>query len=899
MTLLAVTVLSLCAWAPSDYQVLVDFREGAQGWHGNPYVTDLRESPEGIVFRSLGTDPWLESPVLDELPHGERVELRLRMRSNADQSGELYYGAPFSAQRFIPFAVIDDGDWHEYVIALPPLEPGARLRIDPAVRPGEIAIASIEFRLLPPEIPTELAPAVAFTMPDEPRVLEAGPLRVEVHPHRFNAFAVFVDGVEMARSHAAARIGYLHEGEPHYLEFDEAETSVADDTVTVSAEREDAGGATWRWTLAFSPDGDGAVRVESRVTASQPRMAFHLPMVTLLPGVGTFGERKTQALLPGVEYLEDEPSSSEADLRGDQAIRRMVEDYRITNPMMTLVHEGRYIGLAWDRAEGAQAVFDSPDTLLDSGAHLLGLWLPAVGEHRHENALSVQWPLVSDDDGAFPTVTATIMGGLGDTVVPGIQQFVARRGLPDLPDFDGGFDAAVTLLAHGWLHSAAHLDGTWRHAVWHDHFPAVPAADAVAFMQWLARHTDDAILEARLEQAAARGRERLPESNPAGAGIGHVRRHTPAMISAPKDGVISKYIRARENQARGLLEQFDENGIRRYQRHPDRPDYGETHFADHANGLSATALSEILETAVLTGDPEITEAALDLLDKQTALYANSVPRGAQTWEIALHTPDILGSARMVQCYTLGYLITGREDFLEQARYWAWTGLAFVYLDNPTPGPIGPYATIAVLGATNWVAPNWIGLPVQWCGLVYRSSLEELALIDGDNADLWRRIAHGITLSGLQQTFPLDDEERQGLLPDFTFLDTQIGDGPAINPGTVQFHLGEVYGKTPFFSRARAHTTGAIISAPGAVTIVQDEADTIAVTITPWSEEHYCVVLTQLPGVWGLADFDWSGLHGDGEAYVWSHPRHEGDHTPMIVTLEGPGTLTLTRVHADR
>jgi hypothetical protein len=55
---------------------------------------------------------------------------------------------------------------------------------------------------------------------------------------------------------------------------------------------------------------------------------------------------------------------------------------------------------------------------------------------------------------------------------------------------------------------------------------------------------------------------------------------------------------------------------------------------------------------------------------------------------------------------------------------------FVYLVNPTAaqssGAVGPYATIPVLGATNWQAPNWIGLPVEWCGLVYADSLARLA-----------------------------------------------------------------------------------------------------------------------------------------------------------------------------
>jgi len=93
-----------------------------------------------------------------------------------------------------------------------------------------------------------------------------------------------------------------------------------------------------------------------------------------------------------------------------------------------------------------------------------------------------------------------------------------------------------------------------------------------------------------------------------------------------------------------------------------------------------------------------------------------VPRGAQTWEVPLHTPDILASAHLVRCYLYAYQLTGDADLLEQARYWAWTGVPFVYLEQPVPGDVGLYATIPVFGATQWVA-SWLGKPVQWCGLV--------------------------------------------------------------------------------------------------------------------------------------------------------------------------------------
>ena len=69
-----------------------------------------------------------------------------------------------------------------------------------------------------------------------------------------------------------------------------------------------------------------------------------------------------------------------------------------------------------------------------------------------------------------------------------------------------------------------------------------------------------------------------------------------------------------------------------------------------------------------------TARALAILDQQAALYANTVPRGAQTWEVPLHTPDILASAHLVSAYTLGYELSGDPALLDRAKYWAWTGV---------------------------------------------------------------------------------------------------------------------------------------------------------------------------------------------------------------------------------
>jgi len=272
---------------------------------------------------------------------------------------------------------------------------------------------------------------------------------------------------------------------------------------------------------------------------------------------------------------------------------------------------------------------------------------------------------------------------------------------------------------------------------------------------------------------------------------------------------------------------------------------------------------------------------LAVLDKMSSNYGGQVPRGAQPWEMPLHTPDIVASARLARCYVMGYLLSGKPAYLEQARYWSWTGVTMVYLTPPTEGAVGNYATIGVIGATNWQAPNWIGQPVQWCGLVYRSALEDLARVDETQRGTWQTLARGITLAGLQMCFPIGDEKgRGGLLPDYFLLRQQMSDGPAINPGTVQANLAEAYGKTPMYTVTRLDS-GSLVHVPGEMRQEKSGDGGTRLAITAWPESEYRVLITR-------ADRAPDAMTWNDRAVV---PQHVADARALIVTLKGSGTLT--------
>jgi len=820
---------SIAAW---------DFTKGLQGWQGNKDTQDLAATPEGLAFKSTGNDPWIEGPAVDASGDGA-VRVSIRMKSSADPHGELFYGSTFAAERSVRFTAINDGQWHDYLLViLDRLGPGTRFRLDPAAGEGQIVVGSIAVEMLAKIQPPQWEkPARPHQGSAEPVVVRSGDLTLEHSRQGWGAFVVKVDGQDVAAGYQAELIGVMLGDQPQWLDLGKAESTCTvgqDGVVSCQATTKDSGGVKWQMTRRFKPGpAAGSIIAETEFVVDQDRDVVHLPWLTLFPGLGTFGERKTQGLFAGLEYLEDEQSSSEADITTPEHIRRAPDPMKVTFPLMAIAHEGRYVGLVWEPSDAVEPVFDSPDTIYGSGAHVMALTGPAVGEKRFENELVGHTPLRLKANEPI-RMRATIIGGKGATVVPAVQKYVELRGVPAVPQLNGGFQGAVTLLARGWLDSAINEGGIFRHAVWGESFKAGPAGDAIMYIDWLASNAKDPNLARRLVRARDQAVGKMPPGKPYISTVSHTRTPSAPFVF----GGIYPYIRQRQDEAKELLERFDDKGVKLYQ--PGNVDYGRTHFAKHANGLAGADVERVLEAATMSADPQLIGQGLALLDKQTALYANTAPRGAQTWEVPLHTPDILASAHMVKAYTLGFIISGKKEYLEQARYWAWTGVPFVYLVNPAGGEIGPYATIAVLGATNWQAPSWFGRPVQWCGLVYASALHLLSQYDEDGP--WETIARGITATGLQMTWPVSDAKRQGLLPDVFELRAQLRDGPAINPGTVEAHVPELFDQGRLYDVRRLAIKGGFLHAPCAIRNLREEPGSVTFAVDGWGRNPYYVLL---------------------------------------------------------
>jgi len=361
-------------------------------------------------------------------------------------------------------------------------------------------------------------------------------LEVVHSPVAPGAFDVRVAGKLMALGQCMPMIGYVAGGQVRW--FDLASTPEARRTIDVHLksvrlrlEGTDPDGAVWKIQQQFIPGSiPGAVDISTEVVVDHDRSVTLLPMLMIFPGAGAFGAAKGQGLFAGLEYLENEPSSSEADVIGPASKRQVPDNVKITFPLMAIQHDGRYLALTWEMQPDVSAVFDSPDRLLGSGGHLMGLIFPGSdGKNREEGSLlprvsqvlHVNQPLV---------VRATLLGGMGSSVVPAVEQYVSLRGLPPLPGANIDLQKYVPLAAGGWLDSKIRQGGLFRHAIAGDNFKLGRAADAALWMDWLANQSREPALAGRLRDTAKDALASIAPQDLNFAGVGHVRYPVESLV---------------------------------------------------------------------------------------------------------------------------------------------------------------------------------------------------------------------------------------------------------------------------------------------------------------------------------------------------------------------------------
>ncbi len=738
------------------------FAQDTAGWRALNHCS-VAARDGALAITVTGFDPYLatETP-----PLAGPLSVKLRVRSNGGGRGEFFWGttaAPgFAPQRSAGFALIHDGEWHDYVVALEGLDRQqtiSSLRFDPGGGEGLVEVASLELQrggLHPLEvIQVEAGPeriAVHVTNHDEaPRPARLGDQTATIAPGEtavlaldqplaapFESVALRVESPDLP---PVERTIYRYAAEPSQtaavLTGDGFELHLAPGggwvrrggaTVAVVAPWLSRAGRPVALTPAV---GDGAValrgegaRLTVAVAGDEIRLAWQAEGEVEGPVLRPIGPIE-QGLFAGQEFLgRGETSSSDLDIETEERIRFAPPPEQITMPLMSVITDRVAAAMTWTDMS-LQPVYAVPNFFDGTDDHRMSL-RGAAASARIQIAEPIAEPLGKSLEGQIRWAVEAL-GGL--PALPERPRDEAAQWALALASIDGPLKAADG--RNAWGHCA---EERWERG------PFVDFASTI----WRLRGEIVA----------------LDNPRPGGA---HLRNEAWWFVT----GRAQQWLDSVRNEARGLIAAQRDDGLWSYE-----GTYRRGHFEDTSLGFSAGRAMRLLQIAESIGDEAARAAGLKALE---AMLRFRTPRCYQVWELSLHTPDIMGAGHAAHAYIIGYELTGDERYLERAVYWAVTGVPFVYLWSKYP--VMAYGTIPVYGATSWRAPNWIGLPVQWCGLTYADALTRLMRHD-DSFD-WAKLAEGILISGEQQQYP--EGPLIGTLPDSFVLAGQVRSGPSINP----------------------------------------------------------------------------------------------------------------------
>ena len=878
----AVLAMGVSFSVAADEIVLGDFTKSGNGWHAAHHIKDVAVSAAGTAFTVTDNDPWFLGPKIS-IPAAPAGATKVRFTITCEPTTcggawEVYHdldGKGYAERKKFALRACGPEPYTRFSVDLPVKgfsSVSGCLRIDPpALSGGRFTIKSFTAEIIKPDWSYRPAPPPTLTLPADALVLAGDGWRLRHDPARMGAFRFESHGktVEgcVGEACVVAASRRVKDNAPYLIDWKTVKPTVTrtKDGFTMRAATRDAEGRKWRLSRSFTKVEKGRALAIKTEYSCDKTQAFHVPYLTLFAERSSNGH-KHQAMLAGLEYLDDEPSSNTKEIRMPESNRLIPALHRICAPFAALTDEKAWLAAEWEmplKREYA-VVFDTPDRQFKSGGHLLAFWFPAVGDARSESELD----LYGSEPYSGGSQTVILHAGDGATVADALAALVRPEKLPPRDKIEEV--ATLTLLSHGWLDSNLR-DGTQvRHAIG---FALNQASDAPALMRWLAaqlerRPKPDAALVKRLRETASAMFAAVAPKDIGQMCVSHIQRPASPLLA----GDIQAWLRARaEHLAKGTKELS--NGFREWHKPAKGADLGETLGATDCNGYTAMALEKLLIDATWSGDEAEIARALSALDKALARYEGTVPRGAQPWEMPLHTPDIIASGLMVRCCALGYLLKPDARYLKAARYWAYTGLSMVYLVPPPftypdgVDPFGCYATCGVMGATHWDLVSWMGRPVQWCGLVYSAALYDyIRLCKPEEAAFWRTVADGIVASGVHQTYPMSEPDRQGLLPDSVYIEAQTRNPAPINPGDVQENLAEML-KSPYYAlRAFPGKVPVLLHAAGDATDLTRKGNTLTCRIAAWPEKESRLCLTRVGAITSVA------LNGRPLAFTYDASR---------------------------
>ena len=458
-------------------------------------------------------------------------------------------------------------------------------------------------------------------------------------------------------------------------------------------------------------------------------------------GESSFGTKKDDAILPGVDWAIDDEWTSGTDFFKDPwALRVAPHPYKVTAPVMAISYEGIAIAMSWDANQLAtrwfnyrkhiqQPVFASPNFVDRKNNQLMGLMVPDASIEGHENEVVAQIPLELKI-GQMINFDAELWLSEGNSV-DALTDWVKRHGLPEPSGPRWTYPETLRRIANAYNTNFWHegegfgilqrpqdkirpnVPGFLRRYI--EENKATPLAKELKKkIDW------------SLAQTESRKRPNSPDS----------------------DGI--------ENEGNNIIAKQQADGSFAF--NPDmvgKDDFRvATSFIEPMGLTGETALDISINPAVKlfdigkkTGDKIYTDAARKAVDFCLNMQR---PEAGDYWETPLHAANLFAAGHASLANYLAFQEFGDQKYKKKAIYWMRTLLVFTHFWEPE-NVNNLYFTKPVLSSSDWYFANWVRDHVQWEVLQVFASLSQrnISWSDVDPEIDWLKYQRGITNAAIQ------------------------------------------------------------------------------------------------------------------------------------------------------
>lgn len=461
-------------------------------------------------------------------------------------------------------------------------------------------------------------------------------------------------------------------------------------------------------------------------------------------GESSFGIKKDDAILPGVDWVVNDEWTSGTDFFKDPwALRVVPHPNKVTIPIMAISYQGDGIGLSWDpthivsrwfnyRSQYIQPIFSAPNFVDRMNNNLMGLMIPDASIEGHENEIYANIPLELKK-GQKINFEAELWLSKGNSMNV-IIDWIKRHGLPEPSSPKWSYEETLKRIANAYNTN-----------MWHEGkgFGIIQGESSQigGAPTFLVRYANE-------HKNTQLGKELLAKMKAIGQNIDNNDIKADSKEEKQKLVKVGEHLLGLQ-QSDGSFT-FDPSGW-----HYRKDDFKvaatliEPMGQEGETALDITILpaTELLEIGQKTGDQRFFDAAKKGFD--FCMFMKR-PEGGDFWECPLHAANLLAAGHAAIGNYLAYKQFGDLKYKEKAIYWIRSLLPFTHLWE-TKNIKMLYNTKPVLSSSDWYFANWVRDHVQWeiLSVFSKSSTKGIYWDEIDPEIDWMRYYKGVTNAAIR------------------------------------------------------------------------------------------------------------------------------------------------------